>query len=52
MIYAQAYSRDPEFYSFVKTLDIYKKTMGKDCSLILSTDSEFFKFFKGYKGKQ
>ena len=52
LIYAQAYSRDPDFYSFVKTLDIYKKTMGKDCSLILSTDSEFLKFFKGYKEKQ
>jgi len=52
LIYAQAYSRDPDFYSFVKTLDIYKKTMGKDTSLILSTDSEFLKFFKGYKGKQ
>ena len=52
LIYAQAYSRDPDFYSFVTTLDIYKKTMGKDTSLILSTDSEFFKFFKGYKEKQ
>ena len=52
LIYAQAYSRDPDFYSFVKTLDIYKKTMGKDTFLILSTDSEFLKFFKGYKGKQ
>ncbi|GAH37945.1 unnamed protein product, partial [marine sediment metagenome] len=47
----EAYSRDPDFYSFVTTLDIYKKTMGKDTSLILSTDSEFFKFFKGYKEK-
>jgi len=51
-IYAQAYSRDPDFYSFVTTLEIYKKTMGKDTSLILSTDSEFFKFFKEYKEKQ
>ena len=48
-IYAQAYNRDPEFYSFVKTLDIYKQTMDKDSSLILSTDSDFLKYFKRLK---
>ncbi len=48
LIYANAYSRDPDFYSFVKTLDIYKETMDKDSALILSTDSEFLKYFKGY----
>ena len=49
LIYADAFGRDPEFYSFIQTLDVYKKTMGKDSSLILSTDSEFLKYFKGYK---
>ena len=48
LIYAKAFSRDPDFYSFVKTLDIYKETMDKDSALILSTDSEFLKYFKGY----
>jgi membrane protease subunit HflC len=48
-IFAQAYSRDPDFYSFVQTLDIYKETMDKDSSLILSTNSDFLKYFKGYK---
>lgn len=52
LIYAQAFGKDPEFYSFTKTLDIYKQSMGKDSSLILSTDSEFLKYFKGYKDKQ
>ncbi|MBW1803504.1 MAG: protease modulator HflC [Deltaproteobacteria bacterium] len=51
-IYAQAFARDADFYSFVQTLDIYRETMGKDSSLVLSTDSEFLKFFKGYKGNQ
>ncbi|MFC1890805.1 protease modulator HflC [Thermodesulfobacteriota bacterium] len=51
LIYAQAYGKDPEFYSFLKTLDIYKETMDKDSTLILSTDSEFLKFFKGYEGE-
>lgn len=47
-LYAKAYGIDPEFYSFIKTLEIYKEVLGKDISLILSTDSEFLKYFKGY----
>jgi len=47
-LYAKAYGIDPEFYSFIKTLEIYKEVLGKDNSLILSTDSEFLKYFKGY----
>jgi modulator of FtsH protease HflC len=51
LIYAKAFGNDPEFYSFLKTLDTYKESIGKDSSLILSTDSEFLKYFKGYQGK-
>jgi membrane protease subunit HflC len=51
-IYAQSFGRDPEFYSFVQTLNMYKESMDKDSSLILSTDSEFLKYFKGYKGQK
>lgn len=50
-IYASAYSKDPEFYSFLNTLDIYKQSMDENSSLVLSTDSDFLKYFKGYKGK-
>ncbi len=49
MIYAQAYNQDPEFYTFVKSLDVYEKTMDKESSLLLSTDSDFLQFFKSYK---
>jgi len=48
-IYAQAYDKSPEFYSFVKSLGVYEKTMDKDTSLILSTDSDFLRFFKSYR---
>jgi membrane protease subunit HflC len=51
-IYAQAFGKDPEFYSFVQTLDTYRETMDKDTSLILSTDSEFLKLFQGYESKK
>jgi len=51
-LYAEAYGIDPDFYSFVKTLEIYDDALGKDSSLLLSTDSEFFKYLKGYTGKE
>jgi len=51
-IYAQAYGLDADFYSFIKTLDIYVETLDKDSTLVLSTDSEFFKYMKGYMGER
>jgi len=47
-LYAEAYGVNPEFYSFIRTLEIYNEALGKDNSLVLSTDSEFLKYFKGY----
>ncbi len=47
-IYASAYGRDPEFYSFVETLAIYSTVLDEKNSLVLSTDSEFLKYLKGY----
>ncbi|MBW2709599.1 MAG: protease modulator HflC [Deltaproteobacteria bacterium] len=48
MIYAQAYEKDPDFYSFVKSLDVYQNAMDSKTFLLLSTDSDFLKYFKGY----
>ncbi|PIE71078.1 MAG: HflC protein [Deltaproteobacteria bacterium] len=48
-IYADAYQRAPEFYSFMKTLETYKDTVDSNTSVVLSTDSEFMKYLKGYK---
>lgn len=48
VIYAEAYGKDPDFYSFVQTLEIYRETLGQNSSLILSTDSEFLKYLKGF----
>lgn len=45
-IYAQAYNLDPEFYQFMKTLEIYRTIMDKQTWLILSTDAEFLKYLK------
>ncbi len=45
-IYANAYSRDPDFYSLWQTLDSYRNTIDSTGSLILSTDSEYLKYLK------
>lgn len=45
-IYANAYNRDPEFYSFIKTLETYRETLKEDDWLILTTDSDYFKYLK------
>ena len=43
---AQAYGRSPEFYEFLRRLELFKKTLGRDSRLILSTDSDLFQLLK------
>ena len=45
-IYARAYNRDPEFYEFLKTLETYEKTVDEKNTMIMSTDSDYYKYFK------
>jgi membrane protease subunit HflC len=45
-IYAEAYNNDPEFYSFLKALESYPEAIGKESWLILTTDSDFFRYLK------
>ena len=45
-IFADAFGRDPEFFAFYRAMQAYEKALiGGETSLILSPDSEFFKFF-------
>ena len=45
--YAKAYSKDPEFYAFYRSLQAYERSLGKDGDLIVVTpDGEFFKYLK------
>ena len=44
-IYAKAFNKDPEFYSFYRSLDAYRKTFGAGGDvMLLEPDSEFFKY--------
>jgi len=45
-IYADAYNRDPEFYSFMRSLEAYQNSFGTDQDVMLmDTESEFFRYF-------
>ena len=45
-IFANAFGQDPEFFAFYRAMQAYEKALiGGETSLILSPDSEFFKFF-------
>jgi len=45
-IFAEAFGKDPEFFAFYRAMQAYEKALiGGDTSLILSPDSDFFKFF-------
>jgi len=49
-IYASAYNQSPEaveFYEFTRTMQSYKSIIGDNSTLVLSTDSDLFKFLKG-----
>jgi len=46
-IYARAYSKDPEFYAFYRSLQAYDRSLGRDGDLlVLTPDGEFFKYLK------
>ena len=45
-IFANAFGRDPQFFAFYRAMQAYEKALiGGETSLVLSPDSEFFKFF-------
>lgn len=46
-IYAAAYSQDPRFFEFTRSMEAYKKTFrGNNSIVVMSPDSEFFKYLK------
>jgi membrane protease subunit HflC len=45
-IYASAYGRDADFYSFTRSLETYEKVIDPATMLILGTDSEFLRYLE------
>ncbi|MBI2164053.1 MAG: protease modulator HflC, partial [candidate division NC10 bacterium] len=50
-IYGKAYNRDPEFYAFSRTLEAYKEGQNKNSVLILTTDSDYYRYLKDAAGR-
>ena len=49
-IYADSYGQDPEFFAFLRSMEAYKKSFsGKDDVMVLSPDSDFFKYMNSKK---
>ena len=52
-IYAQAYNKDPEFYAFYRSIDAYRKSVGKGGDiLVLDPNNEFFRYLNSSTGDQ
>lgn len=51
-IYGLAYTQDPEFYSFQKSLEGYEEIIGDNTSLILSSDSELYQYLQDVSGSK
>jgi membrane protease subunit HflC len=44
--YAAAYRQDPRFFEFIRSMEAYKKTFNSHATIVMSPDSEFFKYLK------
>ena len=51
LIYARAYGKDVDFYQFLKAMETLNSSLDSKATLILSTDSELFKYLKGDAGR-
>jgi membrane protease subunit HflC len=45
-VYGEAYGADPEFYTFSRTLEAYKEGQNKNSVMILTTDSDYYRYMK------
>ncbi len=50
-IYASAYNKDPEFFSFYRSLEAYDRAIKQGTPFVLSPDSDFFKYFGDSDGR-
>jgi membrane protease subunit HflC len=52
-IYASAFNKDPEFYAFYRSINAYKRSLGKPGDvLVLDPGNEFFRYLNRSDGEQ
>ncbi len=51
-IFAEAFGRDPDFFAFYRSMQAYEKALrAGDTTMVLSPDSEFFRYFENFDGR-
>jgi len=52
-IYADAFSRDPQFFSFYRSMEAYRQALGGGgTTMVLTPDNDFFRYFGAVSGEQ
>ncbi|MBI2105853.1 protease modulator HflC [Candidatus Woesearchaeota archaeon] len=51
-VYADGFSKDPEFYRFVRTLTLYEESLPDSTKMVIGTDNPLFELLKGKVGKK
>jgi membrane protease subunit HflC len=49
-VFAEAYGRDADFFRFYRSMQAYETSLGDDTTLVLTPDSDFFRYFRGAVG--
>jgi membrane protease subunit HflC len=49
-VFAEAYGRDADFFRFYRSMQAYEASLGEDTTLVLTPDSDFFRYFRGAVG--
>lgn len=50
-IWAKAAGQDPQFFAFYRSMEAYRQALGADTTMVLSPDSDFFRFFGSMAGR-
>jgi membrane protease subunit HflC len=50
-IYGEAYGKDQEFFLFLKSLETYEKVLDENSTVVLSTDSDLFRYLESMEGR-
>ncbi|MBN2752071.1 MAG: protease modulator HflC [Rhodospirillaceae bacterium] len=51
-ILGKAYGKDPEFFAFYRSMEAYREALGADTTMVLSPESEFFRYFDAARGRK
>ena len=51
-VYAASYSKDPEFYAFTRSMELYRQSLSNRTNLLLTPKSDLFQYFRSMEGQK